>query len=161
MQDKESRKFDREKAFWLSKNANDVWDFLRTSQAVNLVDEQLMSTLQRNNSFRWIFLVPILSVVALAATGIGLSLYFHATAPSGTPYYGWYGWPFFGFGWFFIIPVFFLVFFGFRWFLWGGRGWGYYGRYHDTALETLRERFARGEITKEQFDEMARKLKES
>jgi uncharacterized membrane protein len=114
----------------------------------------------QRNTFRWIFLVPVVVLVALIATMIGLSLYFHPTPPSGVPYYGWYGWPFFGFGWFFIIPIFFLVFFSFRWFLWGGRRWGYYGRYYDPALEALRERYAREEITKEQFDEMTRKLQE-
>jgi putative membrane protein len=40
------------------------------------------------------------------------------------------------------------------------RGWygrGRYGRY-DPAMQQLRERYARGEITKEQFEQMARDL---
>lgn len=81
-------------------------------------------------------------------------------------YYGpnsgwWFGWPFFGFGWV-LIPIFFLFFFGLRWFFWGGWGWGpgWYGHYYDPAMEALRERYARGEITKEQFDRLARDLEE-
>ncbi len=66
------------------------------------------------------------------------------------------------FPWFFFVPAFFLLFFGLRWFLWGGWGWGWYrGGYGDPAVETLRERFARGEITKEQFDSMMRDLQAS
>ena len=68
--------------------------------------------------------------------------------------------PFYFFGWWVFIPLFFLgLFFFFR--CWG---WGYWwdgGRYycdHDAALETVRERFARGEITKDQYDQMRQDL---
>lgn len=82
--------------------------------------------------------------------------------PSGTyygpPFYGWwYGAPFFG--WFFFIPLVFLLFFGLRWFFW--RPWGWYGSCSDSAVETLRQRFARGEITKEQFEQMSKDLERS
>jgi hypothetical protein len=48
----------------------------------------------------------------------------------------------------------------------GGRGWGRrdYGddppppRAHSTALDILKERYARGEITKAEYDEMRRDL---
>jgi len=71
----------------------------------------------------------------------------------------WFPFPFFPL---LFIPVVFLLFFGFRWFFWGRWGWNrdWYGPYLDPALETLRERFARGEITKEQFDDMAKTLRE-
>jgi putative membrane protein len=71
----------------------------------------------------------------------------------------WFLFPFFPL---LFIPIAFLFFFGLRWFFWGRWGWnrGWYGPYHDSALETLRERFARGEITKEQFDDMAKTLRE-
>jgi hypothetical protein len=48
-----------------------------------------------------------------------------------------------------------------RWFFWGGWGWsrGWYGPYYDPALEALRGRFARGEITKEKFDDMEKTLR--
>ena len=71
--------------------------------------------------------------------------------------------PFLGFGWIFIPLFFIFAFFAFRWFLWGGwrwRGGGWHGRYYDPALETLRERFARSEITKERFDSMVKDLEE-
>lgn len=71
--------------------------------------------------------------------------------------YPWLWW--FPFGWFIFIPVFFLIFFAVRWYFWGGWWWGrgwYYG--YDPALDTLRQRFAKGEITKEQYDQMRRDL---
>ncbi|MBI3840946.1 MAG: SHOCT domain-containing protein [Thaumarchaeota archaeon] len=40
-------------------------------------------------------------------------------------------------------------------------GWGYgrgYWHRHDEAEEILRQRFAKGEITKEQFDQMLKDL---
>ena len=109
-------------------------------------------------------LVPVLAVVAVIAVLALLTAFFHAGYPAayyGPPYYGWgIGFPYFGFGWFFITPLFFLFFFGLRWFFWGGWGWGrgWYRQYYDPAMETLRERFARGEISKEQFDKMAKDL---
>ncbi len=57
--------------------------------------------------------------------------------------------------WFFLIPLFFLLFFGLRLFLWGGwcpGGWV------DPAIETLRERFASGEITRDQYEQVRRDL---
>jgi putative membrane protein len=64
--------------------------------------------------------------------------------------------PFFFFGWWIFIPLFFFAFF-FRW--WGGGyWWGSRRYYYDPSLETLRQRFARGEITKEQYEEMRKDL---
>lgn len=107
-------------------------------------------------------LLPLLAVAAIVLILMGVSLYFRGLGPSPystVPYPGWwFGWPFFGFGWVFIPLFFILLFFGFRWFFWGGWGPGWYGRYCDPAMEALRERYARGEITNEQFHEMARSL---
>lgn len=64
----------------------------------------------------------------------------------------------FGFGWLFVL-LFFLFFWGFRW--WGGWSWHGrpYGPYRvDGAKAILRERYARGEIGKDQFDEIMRDL---
>ncbi len=101
---------------------------------------------------RWIFA----SVIIAVGTLIVLSLLFGRFSPAGYP-------PFFFFGWWIFIPLFFFGFFFFRW--WGWVSWWYSGRRHyndyDPALETLRERFARGEITKEQYDQMRRDLGET
>ncbi len=70
----------------------------------------------------------------------------------------------FGFGWvggLLGILFFFWIFWFFSGFLWRRAWWGwgrpysYYRRWgHDDAEEILRARYARGEITKEQFDSM-------
>ncbi|HWM53353.1 MAG TPA: SHOCT domain-containing protein [Thermoplasmata archaeon] len=72
---------------------------------------------------------------------------------------------FFPFGFFIFI---FFLFFAFRVFFrpwgWGGWGWGgypMYGRSHDGAAEILRRRYASGEITKDQFDQMMRDIQQS
>jgi putative membrane protein len=68
---------------------------------------------------------------------------------------------FFPFGFiFFLFFIFFIV----RLVFWGGGWWGrgrYRGYYYwGDAKEVLRQRYARGEITKEQFDQMNRDLDE-
>lgn len=80
---------------------------------------------------------------------------------AGPPYYGWYFFPF-GLVFFviFVVIIFRLVFWGF-----GGWGWrrGYWYssayRYGDPR-EVLRWRYAKGEITKEQFDQMMKDLEQ-
>ena len=101
-----------------------------------------------------------LSILAvLLVVGVSLVVFWSfAPKPPSTYYY----FPFFPFG---IFWAFLLVFFAFgilRWVFWGW-GWrrGYYGRNYrryDQAQQILRERFARGEITKEQLDQMTRDL---
>ena len=76
------------------------------------------------------------------------------------------GYPMWG-GWFFW-PIGFIFFFLFIFFIgrllfWGWGGWGWRRRYwygygYGDAHEILRQRYARGEITKEQFDQMMRDL---
>ncbi len=108
---------------------------------------------QNSPSRAWL-LIPVIGLVVVV--GIAAAFFFHAPPVGAYPWYGWW-FPFPGF--FFIIPVIFLVFFTFRWIFWGGWGGGwYYGRYYDPALEILKERFARGEITKDQFDQMTKNL---
>ena len=66
-------------------------------------------------------------------------------------------WPFFAFFW--IFAIFFVlrwVFFPWRW-GYSRRYWGGWG-YGDRAYYVLRERYARGEITKDQYEQMMRDL---
>jgi len=100
-------------------------------------------------------LVPVL-VAALAVIVIGATVYSQAATPLA---YGW--WPWAPFGWFFFIPLLFVAFFALRFFWWGpwgGRGWYYH---EDSSMLVLRERFARGELTKEQFEQMRKDLAQS
>ncbi|MBI3022688.1 MAG: SHOCT domain-containing protein [Thaumarchaeota archaeon] len=67
--------------------------------------------------------------------------------------------PFFGFIWgFFGI---FILFFILKWLFWPW-GWGYHRGYWrgDSARQILRERYAKGEITKEQFEQAIRDLEQ-
>jgi putative membrane protein len=81
--------------------------------------------------------------------------------------YGYYprAWFFFPFGFLiFFFVIFFVVralFWGWGWGWRGGYGRGYWGRsgYWGDASEILKQRYARGEITKDQFDQMMRDLK--
>lgn len=96
-------------------------------------------------------------VALLFFLGIALVHYYY---PPGMPYYGypWFGWMFFPFGIFFFIFLFFV----FRIAFWGG-GWGWRRRYwygYSDANEILRQRYARGDITKEQFEQMSRDLEQ-
>jgi uncharacterized membrane protein len=93
----------------------------------------------------WFFFA---TVVGSAAFVIILSILLGRYSPVGYP-------SFLFFGWWIFIPLFFFGFFFF--FRWCGWGWWYpkgYYHSHDQALETLRERFARGEISKEQYDQI-------
>lgn len=118
-----------------------------------------MDVYRQNNhspSRAW-FLIPIVVVAAVLAT---VPFFFlRLVEPVGYP---WYGWWFFPFPFFVIFPIIFLAFFGLRWIFWGGwrgRSW-YYGTYDDPALQILKERFARGELSKDQFEQMAKDLEQ-
>ncbi len=97
--------------------------------------------------------------IAFAAFMFARGYPYMPMASYGYPLYGWWFFPF-GFVFFllFIIFIFRLAFWG-----WGG-GWrGRYYRYgygDGDAKEILRQRYARGEITKEQFDQMMRDLEQ-
>lgn len=100
--------------------------------------------------------------VIIVLIGIGLfsgllALPGYAFAP------GYYYAPmFFPFGWLWIFFGLFLVFGIFRMLLWPWR-WGYRRRYwdnYDSSHRILRERYAKGEITKEQYEQMSRDLDE-
>jgi len=80
-----------------------------------------------------------------------------------------YPFPFFFFPFGFLM-FFFVIFFVVRVLFWGrGWGWGWRGGYsrgywsgqgyYGDATEILKQRYARGEISKDQFDQMMRDLK--
>ncbi|MDA4131439.1 MAG: SHOCT domain-containing protein [Thaumarchaeota archaeon] len=113
--------------------------------------------------FRWLWI--IIGVLVLSAVIVGL-VSFASYVFLGHPLFAfggffpffWFG-PFFGFGW--IIFIFLIIGFGARFLFRPWRRWGYYGGhgyYSDPAMQALRERYARGEITKEQFESMASDL---
>ena len=113
----------------------------------------------RGNPFAWAVLaVFIVTIVAFLAV---LTIRGYPSSPA--PAY--YGYP--GFGWWFLFPfgIFFLfivLFFVSRLIFWP-MGWGWGRRYwygYGDAREIIRQRYARGEITKEQFDQMNRDLEQ-
>ena len=114
------------------------------------------------SGFLWI--VVALAIVAVVVF-LGSALAHNYFYPGGMPYYGyqWSGWWFFPFG-FFIFLIF--LFFIFRVAFWGfGGGWGWRRRYwygygYTDAREILRQRYARGEITKHQFEQMTTDLEQ-
>jgi len=115
--------------------------------------------LRRGSLFGWAVLaVVILAIVSFFAV---IAIRGYPSEPmttyNGYPVFGW--WLFFPFGIFFI---FFVLFFVSRFIFWPW-GWGWrrrfwYGYGYGDAHEILRQRYARGEITKEQFDQMTRDL---
>jgi uncharacterized membrane protein len=102
------------------------------------------------------FFWGILALIAVVTTVAAISWVFFR--PAGYYPYGFGFFPFGFFGFFWIFAVFWFI----RWAFWPWRGYGprRYWRYGDQAYYILRERYARGEITKEQFDQMTRDLQQ-
>jgi uncharacterized membrane protein len=100
--------------------------------------------------------------VALIVALVLLFWYYSAAYPSGSsrPYF-----PFFG-GFFLVFFIFLIAFFVLRVAFWSTRGYGRYGaygrrgayggsgRFRDPAVMAARQRYARGEITREQYDQI-------
>lgn len=96
------------------------------------------------------------------AVFVAAMIYYMFNAPTTVMPAGPFYW--FPFGWIWIFFGFFLFFGLLRWafFPWGRGyrrwyGYGYQGRQNE-AYHILRERYARGEITKDQYDSMMRDL---
>jgi putative membrane protein len=107
----------------------------------------------------------IFALVALIVIGIFVSPFlwgYYGMMPPGTtatysmPYFGWFFWPL---GALFILLLIFvavrLLLFPWSRGYYGGR-WQHWG----APEEILRRRYARGEITKDQFDQMMRDLEQ-
>jgi putative membrane protein len=113
---------------------------------------------KRRGFLRWLFA----GIFALLVIGLLAGVFVFAFGHFGPGSY-YYGWPFFfPFGFFlFLIGIFFV----FRFAFWGwGWGRGYYRgswRYDGAdALEILGRRYARGEISKEQYEQMKSDLQQ-
>jgi len=113
--------------------------------------------------FRWFWIAIGIVFLAVFVTIVASTLYFGLVlgravflAPHFFPFFGF---PFFGFG--FILLGLLIVGFALRLIFrpWR-RGMYYSGRWfnYDPAMDSLRQRYARGEITREQFDQIATDL---
>jgi len=107
----------------------------------------------RRRTGRWVALAVGLALIVVIVVVFLLLL-------DGTIGYGSTGpHPFFGFwgGFLLLFLLLWVSFFVLRIALWSGRGRGGYGRpgmYRDPAVMVARQRYARGEITREQYDQI-------
>ncbi len=106
----------------------------------------------------WI-LIPVVGFAAAITLALGGVLTYGAAGPYAWPWWGFFPWfPFVGIAIFFGFLLLVFVFRG------AGGPWGWEGGWDrgdgDASGAILRERYARGEITREQFDEMRRSLDE-
>ena len=108
----------------------------------------------RNPGYFILFTLIVLAVIVIGA----FALFHYLVPPPAQGYYFGY-WPFFPLGMLGFFIVLFLIFGVLRWAFWGW-GWrhgGYGGSYADPK-QILKRRYARGDITKEQFEQMMRDL---
>ena len=115
------------------------------------METEMASGHYRRNGQRWTLVWVGVLLVAITTVVVARLL----VQPVSYPWYP------FGFGWIWIPFALLFLFFVLRWFFWpwgSGYGRGYWTG--DNAYYILRERFARGEITKEEFEQMSRDLQE-
>ncbi len=110
--------------------------------------------------YRRIMVWGMVGFFALVAVSIAASLIYWtgqpATMPAGTFR------PWFPFGWLGALFFIFIAFWMVRWLFWPW-GWHYgrhYWRYRDDSYHILRERYAKGEVSKEQYEQMMRDLQQ-
>ena len=103
------------------------------------------------SQFRLLWLVILALFVAVVSVAFASTLYglFVGQYPLRAGYF-----PFLGLGWLFVMVLF--AVFAVRL---GSRPWRY--RRFDPAMHLLRARYARGEISKDQFMQMAQDLRDS
>src|SRR2546428_8883063 len=138
--------------------------------AALMVTKNQMNTTVENRRFRtrspfgWgvVALIAILAILVVGGLAFGAARAASAPAAVGYPYYGFFPFGFFFFPFGFIF-FFFIVFAVFRFLFWGW-GWGgcyrWQGHYWGAAAERLNERYAPGEITKQQVEHMARDIEQ-
>jgi uncharacterized membrane protein len=97
----------------------------------------------------------------MAVVLFAFSAIFYVIRPWSAATPGPYYFPFFfPFGWIFGFFWIFIIFWVLRW-LFIPWGWGYgrrRWRYRDESYYTLRQRYARGEISKDEFEQMTQTL---
>ena len=103
----------------------------------------------------------LLGLIILVGASIATSIVFFAYRSAG-PYYPIFPFFPFHFGFFGIIILILIIFWISRWWLWSRSGSRHvsYLEHNDEADDILRKRYAKGEITKEQFEQMMRDLKQ-
>jgi putative membrane protein len=123
--------------------------------------------MERSNRNLWIGLGVLAVVLLVALPALGGGMMFAPVGgfyPGARPFFGPWMWGFWG-----VSALVRVLFFGLIIFLivrlFRGRSWRGYRGYYDepmhtdlTAAEILRRRFAAGEITREQYEEMRRTL---
>ncbi len=112
---------------------------------------------RRGMRFGWLLMCLILLAVLAFVIALTVRVFF---PPATTPYHGGRLFLFFfPFG----ILIFFLIVFVIARLIFRPWGWGHrraYWRHHSEAAEIVKTRYARGEITKEQFEQMMRDLEQ-
>src|SRR5713101_429052 len=134
--------------------------FLAGKVEISLIRYRITDNPMMNQEWkhtRRIIAVGLVSIIAVIAVLGALSLLIGISRPTGV---GYYPFRFFGFGWIGAIFAFLFIFWIGRWIFWG---WGWhssrrYWGYQDQSYYIIRERYARGEITKDQYDQMMRDL---
>jgi putative membrane protein len=127
----------------------------------------------QRDSDREKFPTSIIAIIAVViAVGVILVAVF-AYLSSTNPYYGYggnggeYGGMMGGYGGFsmlFMIPIGLIVLVIIGYVIWRAVGWeshgssGHIGHYDSNALEIINQRYARGEINKEQFEQMKKDI---
>jgi putative membrane protein len=115
-----------------------------------------MSTgLRRNRGFPWFFVPIAVGIIAVLTVVIVSTVFVRPAGYAAQAIYPWFP---FGFFWIWPLFGFLIIFFVAKWFFWGW-GWrsDYWTRYSDAG-SILAERYARGEITREQFEQMKKDI---